>query len=190
MSGQSLLLNYRSLLWQQNSVIVRLDYGNKLRIESQHWAVVELWVSYLTSLWISFFTCKMNGVIVQGHKKHPRSMLLVVINGYMENLLFSLSVVSDSLWSHGLYNPWNSPGQNGGLGILSLLHGIFPTQGSNPGLPHCRWILYQLRHKGSPIERLFAIAKLLQSCLTLCGSIDGNPPGSSVHGISQARILE
>ena len=33
---------------------------------------------------------------------------------------------------------------------LSLLQGIFPTQGSNPGLPHCRWILYQLRHKGSP----------------------------------------
>ena len=37
-----------------------------------------------------------------------------------------------------------------GLGSLSLLQGIFPTQGSNPGLPHCRWILYQLSHKGSP----------------------------------------
>ena len=35
-------------------------------------------------------------------------------------------------------------------GSLSLLQGIFPTQGSNPGLPHCRWILYQLSHKGSP----------------------------------------
>ena len=34
--------------------------------------------------------------------------------------------------------------------ILSLLQGIFPTQGSNPGLSHCRWILYQLSHKGSP----------------------------------------
>ena len=51
---------------------------------------------------------------------------------------------------HRPYSPWNSPGQNTGVGSLSLLQGIFPTQGSNPGLPHCRWILYQLRHKGSP----------------------------------------
>ena len=34
---------------------------------------------------------------------------------------------------------------------ISLLHGIFPTQGSNPGLPHCRQILYQLSCKGSPV---------------------------------------
>ena len=52
--------------------------------------------------------------------------------------------------------PWtiqsiNSPGQSTGVGSLSLLQGIFPTQGSNPGLPHCRRILYQLSHKGSPI---------------------------------------
>ena len=63
----------------------------------------------------------------------------------------SRSVKSDSLWPHGLYSPWNSPGQNTGEGNLSLLQGIFPTQGLNPGLLHCRWILYQLSHKGSPI---------------------------------------
>ena len=62
----------------------------------------------------------------------------------------SCSIVSDSLRPHGLYSPWNSPGQNTGVGSLSLLQGIFPTQGSNPGLPHCTWILYQLSHKGSP----------------------------------------
>ena len=45
----------------------------------------------------------------------------------------------------------NSPGQNTGVGSLSLLQGIFPAQGSNPGLPHCRQILYQLSHKGSPV---------------------------------------
>ena len=45
---------------------------------------------------------------------------------------------------------WNSPGQNTGVGSLFLLQGIFPTQGSNPGLPHCRQILYQLSHRGSP----------------------------------------
>ena len=57
-----------------------------------------------------------------------------------------VKVMSDSLWPHGL-SPWNSPGQNTGVGIsLSLLQGIFPTQGSNPGLPHCRQILYQLSY--------------------------------------------
>ena len=59
----------------------------------------------------------------------------------------SRSVVSDSLRPHGLYNLWNSPGQNTGVGILSLLQGIISTQGSNPGLLHCRRILYQLSQK-------------------------------------------
>ena len=53
----------------------------------------------------------------------------------------SCSVVSDSLRHHGL---WNSPGQNTGVGSLSLLQGIFLTQESNPGLLLCRWILYHL----------------------------------------------
>ena len=50
----------------------------------------------------------------------------------------SCSVVSDTLRPCRLYSPWNSPGQNTGVGSLFLLQGIFPTQGSNPGLPHCR----------------------------------------------------
>ena len=62
----------------------------------------------------------------------------------------SCSAMSDSLPPQGLYSPWNSPGQNTGVGSLSLLQGMFPTQRSNPGLLHCRWILYQLSHKGSP----------------------------------------
>ena len=60
----------------------------------------------------------------------------------------SCSVVSDFLRPHGLYSPWNSLGQNTLVGSHSLLQGIFPTQGSNPGLPHCRRILYQLSHQG------------------------------------------
>ena len=59
--------------------------------------------------------------------------------------------MSESLRPHGLYNPWNSPGQNTGVGSRSVLQGIFPTQGLNPGFPHCRWILYQLSHQGSPV---------------------------------------
>ena len=58
--------------------------------------------------------------------------------------------MSDSLGPHGLYSPWNSPGQDTWVGSLSLLQGIFPTQGLNPGFLHCGQILYQLSHKGSP----------------------------------------
>ena len=54
----------------------------------------------------------------------------------------SRSVVSNSLWPHGLYSPWNSPGKNTRVDSLSLLQGIFPTQGLNLGLPHCRWIFF------------------------------------------------
>ena len=44
----------------------------------------------------------------------------------------------------------DSPGKNTGVGCHALLQGNFPTQGLNPGLPHCRWILYRLRHQGNP----------------------------------------
>ena len=70
----------------------------------------------------------------------------------------------ETLQPHRLHSPWNSLGQNAGVdslsryslgqnigvGSLSVLQGIFPMQGSNPGLLHCRRILYQLSHKGSP----------------------------------------
>ena len=66
----------------------------------------------------------------------------------------SCSVMSDSLWPHGLQPatplcPWDSPGRNTGVGCHTLLQGIFPTQGSKPGLPHWRQILYRLSHQGS-----------------------------------------
>ena len=60
------------------------------------------------------------------------------------------SIVCNSWGPHGLYSPWNSLGQNTGVGSHSLLQGTFPTQGLNPGLPKCRQILYQLSHQGSP----------------------------------------
>ena len=72
--------------------------------------------------------------------------LLALVESESENC----SVVSDSLQPHELYGPWNSPGQNTGVGSLFLLQGILPTQGSKPGLLPCRRILHQLSHKGSP----------------------------------------
>ena len=59
-------------------------------------------------------------------------------------------LVFSSLRPHELYSPWNSLGQNNGVGSLSLLQGIFPTQGSNPGLLHCRQILLPAEPQGKP----------------------------------------
>ena len=58
-----------------------------------------------------------------------------------------------TLRPHGLCSPRNFPGQNTGVGSPSLLEGFFPTQGLSLCLPHCRRILYQLSHKGSPGEK-------------------------------------
>ena len=65
------------------------------------------------------------------------------------------SVMSDSLQPLGLYPTrllclWNFSGKNTGVGCHFLLQGIFPTQGLNPGLLHCRQMLYHLSHQGSP----------------------------------------
>ena len=73
------------------------------------------------------------------------------LSGLIIVMCESCSVMSDSLRSHGLYNLWNSPIlENTGVGSLSLLPGIFPTQRTNSGPLHCRWILSQLSHQGSP----------------------------------------
>ena len=55
-----------------------------------------------------------------------------------------------TLQPHRLYSPWNSSGQNTGAGSFSPLQGIFPTQASNPGLPHCRQIFLPAEPQGSP----------------------------------------
>ena len=79
--------------------------------------------------------------------------------------------------------------KNTGVGTLSLLQGIFPTQESGQGLLHCRWILYQLSYQGSPkvpwSEVKWSEVKVTQLCPTLCDPMD-----YTVHGILQARILE
>ena len=73
-----------------------------------------------------------------------------------------------TLWPHGLCSPWNSPGQNFGVGSCSLLQEIFPTQGLNPGLPQSRQILYQLSHQWSPIDLIMHMQKrpvgILRGC--------------------------
>jgi len=82
------------------------------------------------------------------HTKWSKSERQIPCISYMWDLSESHSVVSNSLWPHVLYSPWKSPGQNTGVGSLSLLQWIFLTQESNRGLRHCRWILYQLSYQG------------------------------------------
>ena len=69
----------------------------------------------------------------------------------------SCTVVSNSA------TPRNSPGQNTGLGSFSLLQRIFSTQGSNPGLLHCRQVLYYLSHQGNPLNFQSQFSSLLFS---------------------------
>ena len=76
--------------------------------------------------------------------------------------------MSDSLRPHGLYSPWNSPGQITGVGICCLLQRIFLTQRSNRGLLHCRRILHQLRYQGSPEVKV----KVTQLCPIFCKPVD------------------
>ena len=59
-------------------------------------------------------------------------------------------IISLDILTNGLYSPRNSPGQNTGVGSLSLPQGIFPTQRSNSGLPHCRRISLPAEPQGKP----------------------------------------
>ena len=111
-------------------------------------------------------SCSNTGFKLQSQMANSLGKCQYVIDTFKDNYLFILGGASRSVllkydwkWkllscvqlfaTHGLYSPWNSLGQNTGVGTLSLLQEIFPTQGLNPGLLHYRWILYQLSHEGS-----------------------------------------
>ena len=85
----------------------------------------------------------------------------------------SCSVVSDSLRPHGLNSPWNSPGQNNGVGSHSLLQGTFPTQGWNPGLLHRRWIFLPAEPPGKPKNTGVGSLPLLQGIFSAQESNQG-----------------
>ena len=97
--------------------------------------------------------------------------------------------MSDSLRPHGLYSPWNSPGQNTEWVALPFSRGSSQPRDPNPGLLHCRQILYQLSHKGSP-RTDSSVAEL---CLTICDPMDWSTPGFPVHQqlpeLAQTHIL-
>ena len=86
--------------------------------------------------------------------------------------------MSDSLWPRGLCSPWNSLSKNIGVGSRSLLQGIFPSQGWSPGILHCRQILYQLIHQGSPIFRVHFVLwdVVLTLCWVMCLGLESHRP--------------
>ena len=113
---------------------------------------------------VCFYTQSSAGVFIdsvvqfEGELAFWQCRALALSQGH---LLFK--VKGEPLSRAWLCDPWtvqSIPGQHTGVGSLSLLQGIFPAQGSNPGLPHCRWILYQLSHKGSP-NYLIALSVVL-----------------------------
>ena len=125
---------------------------------------IELFFFLLLILRVFFYildTCPLSDTSFEKVSLSLRLVFPFYWHWFLQNRLFWLqwtlkseseshSVVSNSLWPHGLYSPQKSPSQNTGVDSCSLLQGIFPTQGWNPALPHCRWILYQLSHQGSP----------------------------------------
>ena len=84
-------------------------------------------------------------------------LILLWLDTWWVCVCVSHSVMFNSFWPHGLWPasllcPWNSPGKNTGVDSHSLLQGIFQTQGSNPGLPYCRQILYCLSHREAHVR--------------------------------------
>ena len=142
------LLNFKTFFWLQNNrfIVEILENANKIRKEkklpltpssTQITPIMCIYTSFCFFLcveppliliykkWIFTFFHLNHAYLYQTH-----TFLYINIVRYSE----SCSVMSNSLWPHGLYSPWNSLGQNTGVGSLSLLQGIFPTQESNPSL--------------------------------------------------------
>ena len=116
--------------WQARGSSWEANWGN---IEEQlHvWALGSILALNSGSVSGSFFFVSLGKLL---NCSEPQFLLHVIATYKSE----SCSVTSDSLRPYGLYSPWNSLGQNIGVDSLSLLRGIFPTQGSNPGLPYCK----------------------------------------------------
>ena len=125
---KAIILQLKKIKWQKYCFNIKIMYINiKICVVAMKWTEIR-----------SFHV-----------EKNDIHFFFLITETFDFHLKWKSLSMSDPLRPHGLYSPWNSPGHNTGVGSsLSLLQGIFPTQGSSPGLLHCRWILYQLSHKG------------------------------------------
>ena len=96
------------------------------------------------SFWMSELRLCKRMISFNSAKVHPSAVLCLVAQSCL-TLCNPMDCSQPGSSVHG-----DSSGKNTGGGCHVLLQGIFQTQGSNPSLPHCRWILYYLNHQGSP----------------------------------------
>ena len=97
----------------------------------------------------------------------------------------SCSIMSNSLWPHGLYSPWNSPGQNTGVGSIPFSRGSSQPRDQTQ-VCHIACGFFTSWATRSEVKW----SEVAQSCPTLCNTMDCSLPGSFIHGIFQARVLE
>ena len=129
----------------------RQEHGSGLPFPSPKWKVKVKWISSVRLL-VTPWTAAHQASPSMGFSRQkywnglPLPCLESTLKVHWKWKWKSFSPVRLFVTSR-IYSTWNSPGQNTGVSSLSLLQGILPTWGSNTGLPHCRWILYQLSHK-------------------------------------------
>ena len=142
--AQATLTSYHRPDSLNNSFFLTVLEDGSPRLECRH-----CWVITRTL----FLVCSMTmlPLLLCPHMFKNESSGLVILLSEVRKWSEIYSVMYNSLQPHGLYSPWNSPGQNTIMGSLSLLQRILLTQGSNLGLLHWRWIFYQLGYQGSPI---------------------------------------
>ena len=102
---------------------------------------------------------------------------LAKVTEWPSSLMLRSLVMSDSLGSMDCSPPGSSvcgdsPGKNTGVGCHALFQGIFPTQGSNPGLPYFKWILYHLSHQGSLKMAVLGIEPRVSCMLSMCSTTE------------------
>ena len=172
--GQFLFSSYEK--FQADFVLLCFEYGinHFLKKKTPLWKILEKQYfrtarylnnrdSYLYCAWSLFYAFLMtkarkysiqiqwiSNLFINDEYHHSIHTYIQVYESESHPLL------SSSLGPHGVYSPWYSPGQNTGVGSLSLLQGIIPTQGSNRDLLYWRWIIYQLSYQGSSYIHLYA----------------------------------
>ena len=133
------------------NVKVGVPFRNKWERSTVTFLVPELTrIQLCESFWfVKIYT--PNCLLLNLHPQSPQHLLGSGVCFKVSQVLVAQSCLTlcvHGLQSTSVFCPWDSPGKNPGVGRHLLLQGIFPTQGSNPGLLHCRQILYHLSHQG------------------------------------------
>ena len=146
-----------------------MSTGFGLNLNSSFISVTAINLSNFKIGWILKWgkTCFHGGRLPMGNFYNFRTILFSTWNWSEREIR---SVVSDSAtpWTvaRQALCPWNFPRKNTGVSSRSILQGIYPTQGSNPGLLHCRQILYHLSHQGKPKNTGVSLSLLQEIFLT------------------------